>query len=487
MHDTRLNVARDQIAQAVLACRRSAHSEEARAYRARRQLEGEERIAVLVQRMVPAIASGVAFTINPVTGADELVINWIDGLGEALVSGRVTPRQMLLPKSDRSALATLVVAIERHYGAPQDVEWCHDGQRYWIVQSRPITTRLRSHDSRASFGGQARVRSHDSPARFGAQAGLRATEWTRANLAEVLPDQLSPQALELYEKVLCAGERRFFGRLMAPESELGPMVKAFHGRLYFNLSQLRRITATVGAAFADTLRSMGHAEQIQPEDEIARWPPIRDFVRALPDIVRLVYYDLRIERIFRGHQATTKSALARLAVDPRTLGDRDIRAMFDWWLAAIPDTLTAVFVMSSVQRRETFVRKACQRVGFPYERLVYPQLAAGERSVSTQQAIDLVALADVARRELPVTMYLAANDGTFSDYRTALAGTDFLEAFDQFLERYGHRGRYESDWALPRLHEDPAAALFAVSAHLHGPPQDAKAIADRQTAEAAGA
>ena len=56
------------------------------------------------------------------------------------------------------------------------------------------------------------------------------------------------------------GERAFFGRLMAPASELGPIVKAFHGRLYFNLSQLRRVTETVGAAPADMLRSLGHPE-----------------------------------------------------------------------------------------------------------------------------------------------------------------------------------------------------------------------------------
>ena len=49
---------------------------QARAYRAARNLPDEAtRIAVLVQRMVPAVTSGVAFTVNPVTGADELVVN----------------------------------------------------------------------------------------------------------------------------------------------------------------------------------------------------------------------------------------------------------------------------------------------------------------------------------------------------------------------------------------------------------------------------
>jgi hypothetical protein len=124
--------------------------------------------------------------------------------------------------------------------------------------------------------------------------------------------------------------------------------------------------------------------------------------------------------------------------------------------------------MTGVVTRETVIRKACARVGFPFERLVYTQLAAGKRSVSTQQGIDLVALAASVRHEARAMKYLLENDGTFTDFRTALAGTTFLERFDRFLDLYGHRGLYESDWAIPRLHENPAPALFAIQQHLHG-------------------
>ena len=138
----------------------------ARAYREARQLAGEPAtIGVLVQVMVPAMISGVAFTINPITGADELVINAARGLGEALVSGQIDPDEFRISKVDRRVvsaragasradsggvltlsaaeldqLAQLLTRIERHYGAPQDVEWCHDGRQFWIVQSRPVTT-----------------------------------------------------------------------------------------------------------------------------------------------------------------------------------------------------------------------------------------------------------------------------------------------------------------------------------------------------------
>jgi pyruvate,water dikinase len=495
IHETQLNVERNQLVEAVLLCRRSADTEQARAYRRARGIGDEAaQIGVLVQLMVPAVTSGVAFTLNPVTGADELVINAASGLGEALVSGLVTPDEYRLRKSDLlvlesrmgtksgtnsvnrldlAALGAMLLRIEQHYGAPQDVEWCHDGRQFWIVQSRPVTTQAK-----------AEVRSEKLEVRRTAPD----LEWTRANLAEVLPDQLSPQALDLYERDLNSGQRRFFGRLMGPESTLGPMVKAFHGRLYFNLSQMRHITAVVGAPFANALRSMGHSEQIRPEDEIKPRVQVRDLVRALPDLLRLVINGARTERIFRNNQEMTERSVARLsAEDPRTMSDREIWSTFEWWLSTMPETLTTVLVMSSVQMHEDVLRNACQRVGMAYEDLVYPQLAAGERSVSTQQAIDLVELANAARDEPAAKTYLLADQGTFVTYRSALARTMFLRKFDRFLEMYGHRGRYESDWALPRLHEDPAPALFAIQGQLQGEPQDPAVMAERQERQAADA
>ena len=495
IHETQLNVARDQIVEAVLVCRRSAQSDQAVAYRHARRLDDEPaRIGVLVQQMVPAVTSGVAFTINPVTGADELVINAASGLGEALVSGRVTPDEYRLRKSDLSVvtstkvsdtsdtsdaldlatLAALLIRIERLYGTPQDVEWCHDGQQYWIVQSRPVTARTPI------------IESLTNPE---SQIPNPEIEWTRANLAEVLPDQLSPQALDVYVDMLDRGERKFFGRLVAPESELGPIIKAFHGRLYFNLSQLRRGAGMLaGATPADLLRSLGHPEEIRPEDEIATRPPLRVMLRALPDFVRLGIKDLRAPGVLREHEERMATIEARLAAaDPRALSDREIWATLTWWLAIAPDSLETVFVMSGVLMRETAVKAACRAVGFSYERLVYPQLAAGKRSVSSQQAFDLVALAGVARHEARTMAYLLKNDGAFTDYRTALAGSMFLDRFDRFLAEYGHRGRYESDWAIPRMHENPAPVLFAIREQLKATPQNARAVAERQEADAAAA
>jgi rifampicin phosphotransferase len=265
----------------------------------------------------------------------------------------------------------------------------------------------------------------------------------------------------------------------------------FHGRMYFNLSQFRHVSAILGGPFARMLRSLGHPEQIRPEDEAPAKRPAGKTLRALPDMLRIVFKVLRTRQVFVAHQAHTEQALARLrSVDPGDLPDQDISTMLQWWLDIAPDSIDAVFVMSGLQPLEDVIRKACERVGFPYERLVYPQLAAGQRSVSTQQAVDLVALADVARHETVTMKYLLGSDGaggSYDDFRTALAGTMFLDRFERFLAEYGHRGRYESDWSIPRLHENPAPALFAVRGQLQGQPQNMKALAERQEADAAGA
>ncbi|MPZ67299.1 MAG: phosphoenolpyruvate synthase [Pseudonocardiaceae bacterium] len=179
--DTYLNVVGDQaLLDAVRDCWASLWTQRAVAYRVRRQLAPTAaRIAVVVQAMVPADTAGVLFTANPVTGArDEIVVDASAGLGEAVVSGLVTPDHFLLDKrsgrikdwqpgrrevtirardgggtehvaggaAQRSCsdtqlrrLAELGRAIERHFGTPQDIEWAYAGATVSIVQARPIT------------------------------------------------------------------------------------------------------------------------------------------------------------------------------------------------------------------------------------------------------------------------------------------------------------------------------------------------------------
>jgi pyruvate,water dikinase len=100
-HATRLNVTSPGLLDAVRTVWASARSDSALAYRRRRGIRGEPAIGAVVQQLVEPVAAGVLFTRNPVTGADERVIEAAWGLGEAVVSGRVVPDRFRLGPDGR--------------------------------------------------------------------------------------------------------------------------------------------------------------------------------------------------------------------------------------------------------------------------------------------------------------------------------------------------------------------------------------------------
>jgi pyruvate,water dikinase len=180
-HLTCLNVGSPgAVVDAVRAIFASARSESALAYRRRMGVEGEPRVGAVVQELVMADRAGVLFSCNPVTGADEIVIEAAWGLGEAVVAGLVTPdrfrlsrqgavlersigvkdlavrptpaggtcetpvaaslaRTPCLDASDLERLSRLAARCEAVFGGRQDLEWAFAGDRLHLLQRRPVT------------------------------------------------------------------------------------------------------------------------------------------------------------------------------------------------------------------------------------------------------------------------------------------------------------------------------------------------------------
>lgn len=180
-YDTQLGVfTSTELRTAVLACWASSFGARAMMYRAIQGVPHEAVLmGVLVQRLIRAEHAGVSFTVHPVTrDPDHMAIEVVSGLGETLVSGDVTPDSYVVRKADRSItseragsqrqglfvvdgqverrtlastalgsldrarvlrVAELCLAVERHRGTPQDVEWAIEGDTLWLLQSRPIT------------------------------------------------------------------------------------------------------------------------------------------------------------------------------------------------------------------------------------------------------------------------------------------------------------------------------------------------------------
>ena len=147
-YETLLGVRAAELPAAVERIRRG--TDRARAY------GGGDQIAVVIQHEVPATRAGVAFSRDPVTGADEVVVECAFGGGEGVVSGEVKPDRYriadgriharaagplrTLRDDELGDLVGLVRRAEEGFGRPVDVEFCFDRRQLWLLQCRPITT-----------------------------------------------------------------------------------------------------------------------------------------------------------------------------------------------------------------------------------------------------------------------------------------------------------------------------------------------------------
>ena len=144
----------------VVRCWLSFFTERAVFYRREKGSLDDVAMAVIVQEMVDSDRSGVLFTVDPVHGRrDRMVVEAARGLGEAVVSGEVTPdnytlsrdgvvkksrvvgAERVLSDADCAALAGLGRRLADLHGGPQDIEWAFDADgRLFLLQSRPVTT-----------------------------------------------------------------------------------------------------------------------------------------------------------------------------------------------------------------------------------------------------------------------------------------------------------------------------------------------------------
>lgn len=152
-----LSVTRDQVPAAVWAVQESAANPSAARYARRLGVSAPDALAVIVQVQVPARLAGVCFTVDPVTGADDILIEYATGLGDEVVGGLAAPAGMhrlhraatgaILPPRDGDfrdearRVAEMAVALEKRFNAPQDVEWAYADDNLWLLQARPITAK----------------------------------------------------------------------------------------------------------------------------------------------------------------------------------------------------------------------------------------------------------------------------------------------------------------------------------------------------------
>lgn len=486
-HETVLGVrGLGAVLDAVRACWASLWSPRALEYRAGRALDAAAEMACVIQRMVPAEAAGVLFTADPITGErDRVVVNVVRGLGEALVSGRVSAVQVVLSRDDGrvvegdgaalpvppAELARIARDVEAHFSAPQDVEWAVDEGRVFLLQARPITN------------------LPPEPVRL--EDAQRPILYYPERVKEMMPGPITPLTADFALHAVARGvEQNLVRHRLLPRALAGRMQSAnaiVDGRIYIDLALLRE-------GFLPGLDELAIVELV----ESGRRPPLRA---------------LRFSMLLRGARGGARAAvtgarmLRRLdALAEKTCRDLDAllapleREDLSRWsddeltgllrLRHPPDMLERIVAtppanpvarMMAAPFYTALERLATRWGGEPRgAAAVLVSALPGLPEVECAQA--LWALADHARAVPAVRAALERDPAPALDALAALPEAQpWLASFGAFLDRFGHRAIEEVELARPRWREQPAYPLGVIASYLRLPAESSpEAIGSRQ-------
>ena len=478
IHESVLNVrGAEAIEAAILRCFASLWTPEALAYRRRLALaDADVSCGVVILAMVHAAgrqepaSAGVAFSCDPGTGRREIVvINAAAGMGDKVVLGHVNPEQVQHRHaagrvSDRAAaqghpvlngdrqveLARLVWRIHWALGEgqdPQDVEWAHDGDRFWIVQARPVTR----------------------PPRYGPEGVKRFPRyWSTANIKDAIPGVVSTAAwsliVETIDVVLYAGPEAA-GVQTLPGIE---HVRRFSGRAYFDLTTMQwQMYNEFGVLPRDLVRSFGGH---QPEIEVPASDPLtgEDGRRRRKNMLKLARALLSVRR-------RMQNAGPRYLAKMREFAAADFAgstsAQLLEWLHALEREAAPVNALVGLANNypgmwhtflEALLRKAAPDRGEP---VMSRLLAGGGNVTSAEQAYRVHDLAQIARDESAAREWLKGRHPA-ADWTHLPATSAFRRELERFLADFGHRTVYEADILNARWIDDPEYILDQVRAHL---------------------
>ena len=474
IYDTFLNVERcDRIIETVRKCWVSLWNERAIVYRERRGIaHGRARMAVIIQRMVPARWSGVIFTVHPSAGAlNTMVIEYCEGLGDALVSGRVRPEtalverdtgavshngkqdSSLLPIGELALLSNIAMKAERAMGYPLDMEWAHDGESFVILQSRPM--------------GLPAARDSVGPEKM----------WTRANIGEVLPHTVTPLTWAVFVSILKGADLSAAGDHGLKEEENGGL-RCIMGRGYIRLDLF--------------LDSFCYLPFVTPE--------IMKHVLGVPLPAVMGPYNRPRSLATRAAQCLFWLTVFRrfdyLSFLQRRLPDLGLSAaqgldgLFSWAKASfIVHLRSTAYAAAALASLTYFSRRWFSERS---EEVLSLLAATGVDMQSVRQGTMLRELAEhVGRYEDLERLVLSGSDWQNVECRLSdvEGGRTFSSLFAEFLATNGARAAGELELCVPRWKEDPSSVFLLLqrlvdgAASNHAPPERASSAERRRMVE----
>jgi len=402
-------------------------------YRRDRELP-DNSMAVVIQKQIRGVFSGVAFSRDPISQqGDAVVIEGLPGNAAGVVSGRVTPDQyrVHIPENlrgEESNLSPLVegngdlppaliqeVAIlarqleDRYHGIPQDIEWTYDGGQLWLLQARPITT-------------------------------LQPI-WTRKIAAEVIPGLIRPLTWSINRPLTCGVWGDIFTIVLGNRAhglDFNETATLHYSHAYFNATLLGQIFRRMGLP-PESLEFLTRGAKFSK-------PPTSSTLRNLPGLLRLLSREWSLDKDFDSdYQQQFSPTLSQLTA--KSASELSPPALLER-IDVILEVLKRATYYSILAPLSASLRQAVLRIG--------------DTQLDNSQTPEVASLRSLARlaedarhllRRSPVDYESAAS--LFANLAEIPDGQSILEQFDQFLDRYGYLSEAATDIAVSTWKEDP--------------------------------
>ncbi|MEO6308142.1 MAG: PEP/pyruvate-binding domain-containing protein [Nitrospiraceae bacterium] len=490
VYRTRLGIPLDEVGPAVRDLWLSIWDERVLNYHVASRLNGAPpAMAVVIQPLLEAQVSGVAYSVHPLTGrATQVMVNAVAGLAAELVDGRATPDQYVVEMAENSQpnrisertisrqtqalrvtgqglcevplsddavgratlsdnqlfnLARTAKQIEKTFGHPMDIEWLYDERGLWLLQARPISGLARS-----------RPLTNDD------------CEWSRANFKETLPELPSPLGLSFLEQFM----ERY---ILAPYRRMGCLipegissVRTFQGRPYINMTLFYSLVAQLRGDPSLLVEQMGG-------EVLARPPKVRPlgwFALARAGVVMMA----EMRKAVR-HGPVWFAEMKAMAAEQRaeriqTVSGEDIALRLDAIAKWLDEReLTFAIAGGVAQCLQALGGVLPRWLGGDWRALLNGALQGQAAVISAEQIVRLAEIVDMVRRDPSVTTMFTAEGWNPVEVRRKLEGTDVLRAFNRYLEDYGHRGVGESDPMSPRFADRPELLLTVLRTQILAP------------------
>ncbi|NIS80751.1 MAG: hypothetical protein GTO14_11205, partial [Anaerolineales bacterium] len=510
--ETYLNVLGDEdLLEKVKDCWASLWTARAISYREKQRFDHQEiDLAVVVQAMIPSQVSGVLFTANPISGdLNEAVLNASWGLGEAIVSGMVTPDSFVVRKGDgeilsrqigekeitiRSlpdggiekietqeaqrkvaaltdtqikALVELGTRIEDLYGTPQDIEWALANNRFYALQTRPITTLV---------DVEPAVATDD--------------EYNRTMFVEIFPDALSPIFLSVMRPLL----KQMLDFTLKAWGFDPPIdreaVGVFNHQPYFNKTYLEEALESLSKPVRDRLV----AQLINPfgrHEQVMRGELSPAFLGLIARMMRfMVRFPSQLPEIVAQYQQEVGQVEAQVSKIEMYSDDEIVDSVNTLVFEYASNFLSYDFLMIAL------IGITYQVLGTLLERsfgqdteLMRAKLISGVTGNVTMEAnIRLWDLAQIAKSDPEVYACIREEEDTklIERLEESVGGREFLRALDAFLSEFGHR-EIRLDILYPTWGEDPTPVFGFIRGYLEAEEsqnphrQQARLVEERQT------